>query len=81
MISLRRWKQKPNASEKGHLELRNLIAEIGDFTPEQRAAVARGLAMLWDACLGRFGGLDGFLEADPVDPQLTSKNSAPRLIG
>ena len=68
MISLRRWKQKPNASEKGpHLELRNLIAEIGDFTPEQRAAVARGLAMLWDACLGRFGGLDGFLEADPVD--------------
>ena len=23
--------------------------------------------MLWEACLGRFGGLDGFLEADPVD--------------
>ena len=67
MISLRRWKQKPNASDKGDLELRNLIADIGAFTPEQRAAVARGLAMLWDACLGRFGGLDGLLQADPVD--------------
>ena len=66
MISLRLWKQKPNASG-GDLELGNLIAEIGAFTPEQRAAAARGLAMLWDACLGRFGGLDGFLEADPVD--------------
>ena len=67
MISLRRWKRTPNAPHKSDLELRNLIAEIGDFTSEQRAAVARGLAMLWDACLGQFGGLDGFLEADPVD--------------
>ncbi len=67
MISLRLWKQKPNASTKGDVELRTLIAEIGDFTPEQRAAAARGLAMLWDACLGRFGGLDGLLQADPVD--------------
>jgi hypothetical protein len=67
VISLRLWKQKPNNASGGDLELGNLIAEIGAFTPEQRAAAARGLAMLWEACLGRFGGLDGFLEADPVD--------------
>jgi hypothetical protein len=80
MISLRLRKQKPNASG-GDLELRNLIAEIGAFTPEQRAATARGLAMLWDACLGRFGGLDGCSKRILWIAQLTLKNSAPRLIG
>jgi hypothetical protein len=67
MISLRLWKQTPNASDKREVEIRNSIAEIRDFTPEQRAAVARGLAMLWDAFLDRFNGLDGFLEADSAD--------------
>jgi hypothetical protein len=67
MISLRRWKKTPKSPEEGQVELHILVDEIGNFTPEQQVAVARGLAMLWDACLGRFGGLDGFLQADPVD--------------
>jgi hypothetical protein len=67
MISLRRWKKTPKSPEEGQVELHILVDEIGNFTPEQQVAVARGLAMLWDACLDRFGGLDGFLQADPVD--------------
>src|SRR5215211_8864333 len=67
MISLRRWKKTPKSPEEGQVELHILVDEIGNFTPEQQVAVARGLAMLWDACLGRFGGLDGLLQADPVD--------------
>jgi hypothetical protein len=37
---------------------------IARLDPAQRIAVARGLAMLWEAFVGRFGGLAGFIEAD-----------------
>jgi hypothetical protein len=67
MISFRWWKQPSNSRDSGDNELDNLIAEIGELTPEQRAAVARGLAMLWNAFLSRFNGLDGYLEAHSAD--------------
>jgi hypothetical protein len=44
--------------------LESLTTELGSLTEEERGGVARGLAMLWDAFVGRFGGLDGFLSVD-----------------
>jgi hypothetical protein len=61
-----RWRgepaRAPEEDRTAHLEA--LLAEIRDFTGEQRSSVSRGLAMLWEAFVGRFGGLDGFIQAD-----------------
>jgi hypothetical protein len=64
-----RWRRQPARAlvEDGSDRLEALLAEIGEFSAEQRSSVARGLAMLWEAFVGRFGGLDGFMDSDSAD--------------
>lgn len=40
--------------------LEKLRIELEHFSDEQQTGAARGLAMLWDAFVGRYGGLDPF---------------------
>jgi hypothetical protein len=61
---VRLFKRSTTSDQEGEVLLRDLITEIDQLNAEQRAGAARGLAMLWEAFGGRFGGIDGFLEAD-----------------
>jgi hypothetical protein len=60
----RLFKRSTTSDQEGEARLRDLLTEIDQLNAEQRAGAARGLAMLWEAFEGRFGGLDGFLGAD-----------------
>jgi hypothetical protein len=51
----------------GEQSFEALLADIRQLNDQERAGLARGLNILWDAFVGRFGGLDGLLRADVVD--------------
>jgi hypothetical protein len=61
------FKRRASSSAEEDAPAGRLLAEIGDLDTEQRVAVARGLALLWEAMRGRFGGLDGFLESSEAE--------------
>jgi hypothetical protein len=44
--------------------LERMRIELERFSEEQRVGVARGLALLWEAFVGQYGGLDGFSRLD-----------------
>jgi hypothetical protein len=44
-------------------QLEAALTDVEALSPEQRPAVARGLALLWEAFVGKFEGLDGFLSS------------------
>jgi hypothetical protein len=64
-LRLLRWFRSGDDADPGSFEA--LLTEIRQLDAEQRAGLARGLNMLWDAFVGRFGGLAGFLRAGVVD--------------
>ena len=56
------WRKPPDVRDARTARLEALVAEIGRLSVDQRAAVARGLSMLWQGFIAKFDGLDGFFE-------------------
>jgi hypothetical protein len=56
------WRKPPDFRDARTARLEELVAEIGRLSVDQRAAVARGLSMLWQSFIAKFDGLDGFFE-------------------
>src|SRR5215217_3104264 len=56
------WRKPPHVPDARTARLEALITEIGRLSVDQRAAVARGLSMLWQGFIAKFDGLDGFFE-------------------
>jgi hypothetical protein len=56
------WRKPPDVPDARSARLEALVAEIERLSVDQRAAVARGLAMLWQGFVAKFDGLDGFFE-------------------
>src|SRR5215217_2517545 len=56
------WRKPPHVPDARTARLEALVAEIGRLSVDERAAVARGLSMLWQGFIAKFDGLDGFFE-------------------